>query len=102
MQGGVSGFQNAPVTRAVVVTSGLLSVVFSAQRRARALGVSYQDIITSFRLWKIFPSVFAFQSTPELMFGLYLLYYFRVFERQIGSNKYSVGTLPFALLSSLQ
>ncbi|MBA0667018.1 hypothetical protein Goarm_000081 [Gossypium armourianum] len=23
------------------------------------------------------------------MFGLYLLYYFRVFERQIGSNKYS-------------
>ncbi|TVU01326.1 hypothetical protein EJB05_53234, partial [Eragrostis curvula] len=42
------------------------------------------DIIKNFRLWKIFPSVFAFQSTPELMFGLYLLYYFRVFERQIG------------------
>jgi len=42
MQGGVSGFQNAPVTRAVVLTSGLLSVVFSVQRRARALGISYQ------------------------------------------------------------
>jgi len=27
------------------------------------------------------------------MFGLYLLYYFRVFERQIGSNKYSVFLL---------
>lgn len=36
-------------------------------------------------------STFAFSSTPELMFGLYLLYYFRVFERQIGSNKYSVS-----------
>ncbi|ONM31297.1 Rhomboid-like protein 20 [Zea mays] len=47
MQGGVSGFQNAPVTRAVVVASGLLSVVFSAQRRARALGISYQG----FRFW---------------------------------------------------
>jgi hypothetical protein len=34
--------ENAPVTRAVVVASGLLSVVFSAQRRARALGISYQ------------------------------------------------------------
>ena len=29
--------------------------------------------------------------TPELLFGHYLLYYFRVFERQIGSNKYSVS-----------
>lgn len=38
-------------------------------------------------------SVFAFSSTPELMFGLFLLYYFRVFERQIGSNKYSVSFL---------
>ncbi|CAL4976915.1 unnamed protein product [Urochloa decumbens] len=101
MQGGVSGFQNAPVTRAVVLASGLLSVVFSAQRRARTLGISYQDIITDFRLWKIFPSVFAFQSTPELMFGLYLLYYFRVFERQIGSNKYSVFCLFTITVSSL-
>ncbi|CAO2198340.1 unnamed protein product, partial [Urochloa humidicola] len=101
MQGGVSGFQNAPVTRAVVLASGLLSIVFSAQRRARALSISYQDIITSFRLWKIFPSVFAFQSTPELLFGLYLLYYFRVFERQIGSNKFSVFCLFTITVSSL-
>ncbi|KAG8062064.1 hypothetical protein GUJ93_ZPchr0003g17276 [Zizania palustris] len=42
MQGGVSGFQNVPVTRAVVLASGLLSVVFSAQRRVRTLGLSYQ------------------------------------------------------------
>ncbi|CAL4964257.1 unnamed protein product [Urochloa decumbens] len=101
MQGGVSGFQNAPVTRAVVLASGLLSIVFSAQRRARTIGISYQDIITDFRLWKIFPSAFAFQSTPELMFGLYLLYYFRVFERQIGSNKYSVFCLFTITVSSL-
>ncbi|EAY73448.1 hypothetical protein OsI_01326 [Oryza sativa Indica Group] len=119
MQGGVSGFQNAPVTRAVVLASGLLSVVFSAQRRARALVLSHQSmvlanqwvkfasgmlfqgdvrlqilgIVKNFRLWKLFASGFAFQSTPELLFGVYLLYYFRVFERQIGSNKYSVFSL---------
>jgi hypothetical protein len=34
--------ENAPVNRAIVLTSGLLSVVFSAQRRSRALGISYQ------------------------------------------------------------
>uniref|UniRef100_A0A0D9UZG5 UBA domain-containing protein n=1 Tax=Leersia perrieri TaxID=77586 RepID=A0A0D9UZG5_9ORYZ len=91
--GGVSGFQNAPVTRAVVLASGLLSVVFSSQRRARALSLSYQGFVKNFRLWRIFASGFAFQSTPELLFGVYLLYYFRVFERQIGSNKYSVFSL---------
>ncbi|ONM31298.1 Rhomboid-like protein 20 [Zea mays] len=35
------------------------------------------------------------------MFGLYLLYYFRVFERQIGSNKYSVFCLFTITASSL-
>lgn len=45
-------------------------------------------------------SVFSFSSTPELMFGLFLLYYFRVFERQIGSNKYSVFIL-FSIITSL-
>ena len=54
-----------------------------------------QDIVKNFRVWRIFASAFAFQSTPELLFGLYLTYYFRVFERQIGSNKYSVSTFPF-------
>lgn len=33
---------------------------------------------------------FVFSSTPETVFGLYLVYFFRVFERHIGSNKYSV------------
>lgn len=59
-----------------------------------------QDIFRKLRLWKLIVSVFAFSSTPELMFGLYLLYYFRVFERQIGSNKYSVSYYP-ALMNSL-
>jgi hypothetical protein len=45
-------------------------------------------------------SVFAFSSTPELLFGIYLLYYFRVFERQIGSNKYSAFIL-FSIVVSL-
>ncbi|KAJ6870359.1 rhomboid-like protein 20 isoform X2 [Populus alba x Populus x berolinensis] len=35
-----------------------------------------------------------------MMFGLYLLYYFRVFERQIGSNKYLVFIL-FSVIVSL-
>lgn len=83
-----------------MIASGLLTVIFGVRSRALRLGLSYQEIFSHLRVWRIVASEFAFSSTPELMFGLYLLYYFRVFERQIGSNKYSVFVL-FSILSSL-
>ncbi|KAL5743668.1 hypothetical protein ACOSP7_026525 [Xanthoceras sorbifolium] len=100
MNGGPSGFNNAPVARTFVIACALFTVFFGIQGRFNKLGLSYQDIFRNFRLWKLIASVFAFSSAPELMFGLYLLYYFRVFERQIGSNKYSVFIL-FAVTCSL-
>ncbi|KAL8493752.1 hypothetical protein ACS0TY_024794 [Phlomoides rotata] len=95
MNGGPSGFNNAPVTRTIVIASALFTVIFGIQGRSRNLGWSYQDIFKKLQIWKLIVSVFGFSSTPELVFGIYLLYYFRVFERQIGSNKYTV----FILLS---
>ncbi|RYQ86197.1 hypothetical protein Ahy_B10g105883 [Arachis hypogaea] len=91
---------NAPVTRAFIIASALFTIFFGIQGRFNSLGLSYQDIFGKLRLWKLIMSVFAFSSTPEMMFGLYLLYYFRVFERQIGSNKYSVF-IVFSVLTSL-
>ncbi|ESQ52835.1 hypothetical protein EUTSA_v10017035mg [Eutrema salsugineum] len=93
MNGGPSGFNNAPVTKAFVIASALFTVFFGIRGGPSKLGLSYQDIFEKFRIWKLIISNFAFSSTPELLFGLYLLYYFRVFERQIGSNKYSVFIL---------
>ncbi|KAF5181543.1 Rhomboid-like protein [Thalictrum thalictroides] len=101
MNGGPSGFHNAPVTRVFVIASALLTILFGFRGRSSKLGLSYQDVFGRLRIWKLFTSVFAFSSTPELMFGLYLLYYFRVFERQIGSNKYSVFILFSVIVSSL-
>ncbi|XP_076959953.1 rhomboid-like protein 20 [Bidens hawaiensis] len=101
MNGGPSGFNNAPITRAFVIACCLFSIVFGIQGRSNKLGFSYQDILKKFQLWKLIVSVFAFSSTPELMFGAYLLYYFRVFERQIGSNKYSVFVSFSIIVSSL-
>lgn len=100
MNAGPSGFHNAPVTRAFVITSALFTVFFGIQGRSKKLGLSYQDVFRKLQIWKLSVSVFAFSSTPELMFGLYLLYYFRVFERQIGSNKYSVFIM-FSVIVSL-
>lgn len=106
MNGGPSGFNNAPVTRAVIISSVLFSLFFGIKGRSRKLGLSYQDLFQKPKLWKVIVSTFAFTSTPELFFGSYLLYYFRVFERQIGSNKYSVfilfsGAISFFLESVL-
>ncbi|CAJ2671682.1 rhomboid-like protein 20 [Trifolium pratense] len=100
MNGGPSGFTNAPVTRAFVIASALFSIFFGIQGRFNTLGLSYQDIFGKLRIWKLIMFIFSFTSTPELMFGLYLLYYFRVFERQIGSNKCSVF-IVFSILTSL-
>jgi len=50
-----------------------------------------QNVYQSLSIWRLITSLFAFSSTPELIFGAALLYYFRVFERQIGSNKYAVS-----------
>ncbi|KAF8043673.1 hypothetical protein BT93_A1862 [Corymbia citriodora subsp. variegata] len=97
MNGGPSGFNNAPVTRSFIVASAIFTVFSGIQGRADKLGLSYQDVYQKVNFLKIVESAFAFSSTPELMFGLYMLYYFRVFERQIGSNKYSV----FILFSSI-
>ncbi|KAL9232638.1 hypothetical protein vseg_007724 [Gypsophila vaccaria] len=93
MNGGPSGFNNAPVSKAVVIFCALFTVFFGFQGRSHKLGLSYQDVFQKPKIWKIIVSIYAFMSTPELTFGLFLLYYFRVFERQIGSNKYSVFIL---------
>ncbi|KAJ8760077.1 hypothetical protein K2173_010933 [Erythroxylum novogranatense] len=100
MNGGPYGFNNAPVTKVFVIASCVLTFFFGIRGMSTKLGFSYQDIFRRPQVWKLITSVFAFSSTPELMFGLYLLYYFRVFERQIGSNKYSVFIL-FSVIGSL-
>ncbi|XP_054802106.1 rhomboid-like protein 20 isoform X3 [Prosopis cineraria] len=86
---------NAPVTRTVIIFSAIFSIFFGIQGRLNSL-----DVFGKLRFWKLVLSIFAFSSTPELICGLYLLYYFRVFERQIGSNKYSVFVV-FSMLVSL-
>lgn len=101
MNAGPSGFQNAPVTKGLVLICGVASIIAATQGRASFSSLSYQAIVKKLHLWRLVTSVFVFSSTSELMFGLYLLYYFRVFERQIGSNKYSVFILFATIFSTL-
>lgn len=101
MNGGLPGFHNAPASRAVVVAAALFSVAFGFRGRSLNLGLSYQSLYEKLSIWRLITSLFAFSSTPELIFGAALLYYFRVFERQIGSNKYAVFIIFSTMVSVL-
>ncbi|CAL4960858.1 unnamed protein product [Urochloa decumbens] len=109
MNGGLPGFRtppryrshNAPASRAVVVATALFSIPFGFRGRFLELGLSYQNVYEKLSIWRLITSLFAFSSTPELIFGAALLYYFRVFERQIGSNKYTVFIVFSTLVSVL-
>ena len=85
MNAGLSGFRGAPVSRALVTavlaTSIFVQVVAKNLTRRRSLIV---DSLLS-RL--------AFHQPGELFFGLLLLYYFRLFERQMGIGKFGAYVL---------
>ncbi|CAM6119784.1 unnamed protein product [Calypogeia fissa] len=93
MNAGPSGFQNAAVTKGIVIVCAVVSLLVGTQGGARACSLSYQAIFRKLQLWRFITSNFVFSTSPELIFGLYLIYFFRVFERQLGSNKYSIYVL---------
>lgn len=101
MNSGPSGFNNAPVSKVVVIACGIASVIVGTQGASKACGLSYQALVKKFQFWRLLTSSCVFSSTPELIFGLYLVYFFRIFERQIGSNKYSVFLLFSTIVTTL-
>ncbi|KAL3698234.1 hypothetical protein R1sor_012310 [Riccia sorocarpa] len=101
MNAGPSGFQNAAVTKGVVIIVGVVSLLVGTQGGARACSLSYQAIFRKLQLWRLITSNFIVSTSPELIFGLYLIYFFRVFERQLGSNKYTVFVLFSTFLTTL-
>ncbi|GMH35446.1 hypothetical protein BSKO_03314 [Bryopsis sp. KO-2023] len=79
MSAGTGGFGNAPVSKGVFVASAVSSVAWQA---SKASLVSVGPLLSPFA------RVFVFQNTGELLFGVALLYYFRILERQAGSAKF--------------
>jgi membrane associated rhomboid family serine protease len=49
--------------------------------------------LQSMQLWRLFTHHFVFNSMGETIFGLILLYQFRLFERQMGSKKFGVSLM---------
>jgi len=86
--------ENAPVSKGLMwITAGLSLVVsFTNIRNYVSLNNLSPDITQKFQLWRLLTHHFFFSSPGEMLFGLILIYYFRLFERQMGSAKFGVDS----------
>lgn len=98
LNSGQPGFVNAPVTKFVlfiVVTTTLFGPILSSQRR---LVLSADEVFTRGQVWRLVTHNFVFSTPGELLFGVILLYYFRQFERQLGSSRYAARAVVTGIL----
>lgn len=101
MNSGPSGFNSAHLTKVVIIGVAAASLLLGSRGAATAVSLSSESIFVRNEFWRLLASPFIFGSTFEVIFGLYLLYYFRIFERRFGTNKFSVFSIFVTLTASL-
>jgi len=102
MQSSAAGFRNAPVSKALLLLTGGMSVLVGVTQTMPHLKLNgLLQIIDHLQLWRLATNQLFFSSPAELLFGLILIYYFRVFERQMGSAKFAGFTFLSFVISTL-
>lgn len=104
LSAGQPGFVNAPVSKcviALVVASTLFGSILGSQTR---FVLDMDAVVKRYQLWRLVTHNFVFSTPGELLFGVVLLYFFRQFERQMGSSRFAAlafltSTIYTALLS---
>jgi hypothetical protein len=88
MQVSTSGFHKAPVSKAVIAITTLISLAISATHNGFYLSITSKALFVRFEYWRILSYQCCFSTAGELVVGLALLYQFRLFERHWGSRKF--------------
>lgn len=98
-----SGFYKAPVTKVICLSTYFAYFAFSSIRETTSLNLDYARIFQNREYWRIITSNLAFSSFFELIVGGILIYYFRQFERQMGSSKFcAIALISTAVSTSIQ
>lgn len=101
LNAGHPGFVHAPVTKvtiAAVVLSTVFGSIIGSQTR---LTLRLPEVVSHVQLWRLVTHNFVFTTPGELLFGVVLLYFFRQFERQMGSSRYACFAVITSLLHTL-
>lgn len=99
---GPSGFQHAPVSKGLMLLTAGASVLVTMMNARDRFNLPSLGLLTQkMQLWRLFTNHLFFSSAGEALFGMILMYYFRLFERQMGSSKFGAFTLISIAISSL-
>ena len=87
----LSGFHNAPVSKALLIFSVASTFLCEAIPRVAPFVflTSRDDLINKGQVWRLITSLLPCDSLPAGLATWLLLYWFRIFERQLGSSKYA-------------
>jgi len=83
-----SGFYHAPVSKGLMAVAAAGTLLTQTMKWS-SLGLSHAALFEKLQLWRVGTCHVAFGTAGEAVFGLFLLYHFRMFERQRGTHKYA-------------
>ncbi|KAJ3145899.1 hypothetical protein HDU89_006785 [Geranomyces variabilis] len=87
---GPSGFYNAPVTKAMVISLGINTLLASLLNVRQKFHLQlWPHVLQNHQLYRLVTTHFYFTSASQLLFGTCLIYHFRLLERQWSSSKYA-------------
>jgi len=101
MFGGPSGFLNAPITKGITIVTTGSTILLHLFNKKVLFELSGEQTLTKLQLWRVLTTQFFFSSAGELALGVFLLFYCRTFERQMGSIKFGAFTAISFLISTL-
>ncbi|GAB9467266.1 hypothetical protein Gpo141_00004618 [Globisporangium polare] len=97
MHGDLRGFYGAPVTYALSLAVGAASSASLIFDQGRLFILERDAILNRLQYWRLFSNQLAFHHGIAVSFGLYIIFQFRIIERQLGSRKFG-SLLMFVLL----
>lgn len=99
---GPSGFYNAPLSKALMIVTAGASVLVTMMNSRDRFNLPALSVLTQrFQLWRLFTNNLFFNTPGETLFGLILIYSFRLFERQMGTSKFGAFAMLCYTISTL-
>jgi len=93
------GFDNAPFSLVVLSLVGLIGMFKSSSGYGVVRGIDINTIYNG-DIWRFLTANLYFSSAPQFVVGIFLIYTFRNFERQMGTKKFAAFmTIAFVATS---
>lgn len=94
------GFAKAPLTKILCVLSLGASVLAGFTKSPHLFNLDIHNTFGRLQLWRLVTSQFVFATPTEIVFGIFLLFTFREFERRFKTSKFLAAVSVLIFLST--